>query len=154
MEAVGGTGETSTGKVEEGRRNLRRLTVEEEEREQASSDRVGKVKAAALEAWGRLKGMLGGKKLVVSEKGTCQVNGENEEVGRGEESIQLEDIAGEAEDGVLILIEDEEATSVVSETLSVGGVSFLDCIQEEEIDEELEMRLEGMRKRKHDGVKR
>ncbi len=88
---------------------------------------------------------------MVSEKGTCQVKGENEEVGRGEESIHLEDIAGEAEDGVLILIEDEETMSAGSETMSMEGVSFLDCIQEEERDEELEMRLEGMRKRKHDG---
>ena len=70
----------SREKMEETRRNLRRLTVEEEEKEQASNDRVGKVKAAALEAWGKLKEMLGGKKLVVSEKGTFQVKGENDEV--------------------------------------------------------------------------
>ncbi len=56
MEADGGAREAARGKVEEARRNLRRLTVEEEEREQASNDRVGKVKAAALEAWGKLKG--------------------------------------------------------------------------------------------------
>ncbi len=69
---------------------------------------------------------------MVSEKGTFQVKGEHDEVGKGEESIQLEDIAGEAEDGVLILIEDEETMSVESESVSVGDVSFLDCIQEEE----------------------
>jgi hypothetical protein len=40
----------SREKMEETRRNLRRLTVEEEEKEQASNNRVGKVKAAALEA--------------------------------------------------------------------------------------------------------
>jgi hypothetical protein len=51
----------SREKMEETRRNLRRLTVEEEEKEQASNDRVGKVKAAALEDWGKLKEMLGGK---------------------------------------------------------------------------------------------
>jgi hypothetical protein len=62
MEADGEAWAESTGKVEETRRNLRRLTVEEEEKEQASNDRVGKVKAAALEAWGKLKEMLGGKK--------------------------------------------------------------------------------------------
>jgi hypothetical protein len=88
MEAVRGTGKTSTGKVEEAWKNLRRLMVEEEERDQASVDRVGKAKAVALEAWGKLKGMLGGKKLVVSEKGTCEVKGENEEVGR-DDSIQF-----------------------------------------------------------------
>ncbi len=104
----------SREKMEETRRNLRRLTVEEEEKEQASNEE-----------------MLGGKKLVVSEKGTFQVKGENDEVGKGEESIQLEEITGKAEDGVLILIEDEETMSVVSDSVSVGGVSFLDCIQEE-----------------------
>ncbi len=49
MEAVGGTGETSMGKVEEARNNLRRLTVEEEESDQASVNRVGKVMAVATD---------------------------------------------------------------------------------------------------------
>jgi hypothetical protein len=114
MEADGEARAESTAKMEETRKNLRRLTVEEEEKEQASNDRVGKVKAAALEAWGKLKEMLGGKKLMVSQKGTFQVKGEHDEVGKGEEPIQLEDITGEAEDGVLILIEDEETMSVES----------------------------------------
>jgi len=138
------------------RRGMEKLVVVEVE--QASRDRVTKFLEAARISWGKLRELVVGRKLVEGPKGECMVKELSEEVSQDELVVRLEDVAGEAGEGIVKVIEvdevmDEDGDSVVSDDRrSLGGAALLDCIAEETKDDELENRLEGQRKRKREPI--
>jgi hypothetical protein len=140
----GGGGEDGGLRLEPGevggaRRSMERLRVEEGE--QASADgRTGLVDRAKA-TWGKLKGMFFmGKKLVVDEMGGGRVLAE-----------ELKFLTGGGDEGEIAIVEvnDESDRDSVGSLgrESIGGVSFLECLGEEERDEEVEKKLEGTKKR-------
>jgi hypothetical protein len=151
----GGGGEEGRGRrLEPGavggaRKSMERLRVEEGE--QASVDGRNRLVDRDRATWGRLKGMFTGKKLIMDEMGGGRVlaeGGEQNEPGR---EIELEFLTGEGEEGEIAIVEvnderDRESIASMGREI-IGGVSFLECLGEEERNEELEGKLEGTKKR-------
>ncbi len=73
----------------------------------------------------------------------------------GEELVNLEEVGKELEDGVVVHMEDEDVRREGSGSLSGskggGDFEFLECIEKEGKEEELEKKLEESRKRKKAG---
>ena len=137
------------GEVGGARRSMERLRVEEGE--QASVDgRTGLVDRAKA-TWGKLKGMFMGKKLIMDEMGGGRVLAEGREHNEMGREIELEFLTGGGDEGEIAIVEvnDESDRDSVGSLgrESIGGVSFLECLGEEEWDEELERKLEGTKKR-------
>jgi hypothetical protein len=128
---------------------MERLWVEKQEK--ASVEGRETLVNRARTAWGKLKGMFLGKKLVMDEMGGGRVQIEGGEKRAEGREIELEFLTGEREEGEIAIVdvgEENDNASVSSYGRhSMGGVSFLKCLGEEEYDEEIEKKLEGTKKR-------
>ena len=98
--------------------------------------------------------MFMGKKLVMDDMGGGKVHTEGwDKKGKGRE-IELEFLTGEGEEGEIAIVEvgEENDNARVSSDgrNSMGGVLFLECLGEEERDEEVEKKLEVTKKRGRD----
>jgi hypothetical protein len=152
---AGGSGDREGGVWREpgvvggARKSLERLRVEAGE--QASADGKETLVNRAKATWNKLKGMLLGKKLVMDEMGGGRVQNEGGEKRVEGREIELEFLTGEGEEGEIAIVEvgeERDNVSVSSDGMnSIGGVSFLECLGEEERDEEVEKKLEGTKKR-------
>ena len=141
-----------SGVVGGARKKMERLRVEEQEKASVEGRETLADKARAT--WGKLKGMFLGKRLIMDEMGGGRVQTEGGEKRAEGREIELEFLTGEGEEGEIAIVEvgeDNDNVSVSSDGRhSMGGVSFLECLGEEERDEEIEKKLEGTKKRGRD----
>jgi hypothetical protein len=137
------------GVVGGARKKMERLRVEEQEK--ASVEGRESLVNRARTTWGKLKGMFLGKRLVMDEMGGGRVQIEGGEKRNEGREIELECLTGEGEEGEIAIVEvgEENDTASVSSDgrNSMGGVSFLECLGEDERDEEVEKKLEGTKKK-------
>jgi len=128
------------GVVGGARRKMERLRVEELEK--ASVEGRDSLVNRARTTWGKLKGMFLGKKLVMDEMGGGRVKTEGGEKRNEGREIELEFLTGEGEEGEIAIVEVGEELDTASVSSdgrnSMGGVSFLECLGEDERDEEVE----------------
>ena len=91
------------------RRSVEGLVLQEREEEKASLDRMSRISTAAKEVWGRVKGLLHGKKVVRTENGgKLEVKAGNAKLEEGEAVVDMDELGGELEDGTVMLLEEEE----------------------------------------------
>jgi hypothetical protein len=134
------------GVVGGARKKMERLRVEEQEK--ASVEGRETLVNRASSTWGKLVGMFLGKRLVMDEMGGGRVQIDGGAEGR---EIELEFLTGQGEEGEIGIVEVGEVNDNASVSSdgrnSMGGVSFLECLGEEGLDEEVEKKLEGTKKR-------
>ena len=133
--------------VETTRKGVEKLAVEEAKEEQASVIFRKSMVARAREAWSNIKEMVKGKKVVMKtgEEG-MEVKNQSERMESGEKVDDMDALGVELEDGTVEVLEvlvesDRESVVSGSVTGSVGGASgfeFLDCLEGESCEVELE----------------
>ena len=148
---------SATRTVETTRKGVEKLAVEEAKEEQASVILKKSMVARAREAWSNIKEMVKGKKVVIrSGEDGMEVKNRSERMESGEKVVDMEALGVELEDGtveVLEVLDESDRESVVSgsATGSVGGASgfeFLDCLEGESCEVDLERKRGEARKRK------
>jgi hypothetical protein len=158
---VRGSTDIRSREVESTRREVASLEMDSaEEGAKASSNSggvIGKMVNKAKDGWGRIKCLLEGKKLVRQTASGKLLLKEREEVGKEIEVVMEE--WEEDKMGGVIEIEEEEIRSEKgsdkgSDSVSVTrghGFDFLEKLEAEERDEELEIKRQEGRKRKREG---
>ena len=147
---------TAMRTVETTRKGVEKLAVEEAKKEQASVILRKSMVARAREAWSNIKEMVKGKKVVMKtgEEG-MEVKNRSERMESGEKVVDMDVLGVELEDGTVEVLEvlvESDRESVVSGSMtgSVGGASgfeFLDCLEGESCEVELERKRGETRKR-------
>ena len=107
---------------------------------------------------GELSKRIGGRVLMRSRvSGEIRIIGDEDKKEEGEEVVKLEEVVGvsdvvelEVEEGVEVTETDKEDTGSVSSKGLGSGYAFLDAIEEDKRDEEVERKREEHRKRKSD----
>ncbi len=147
------TGEKTPGRVEETRRRVEKMRVEEHGQ---ASGVFRSMAGKAREGWDRMKKMLDGKKLIWKGNTGRMVAISENLAGSMEEGVAV-DIGEELEGGTVEIVREEQGEVEVgveqcgkSETGSGGwaGFDFLDNIEIEERDQELDAKMGEERKRK------
>ncbi len=153
--------ESGSREVESTRREVARLEVDNDGSGSKVSSNIGGVMGRmvnkAEDGWSRIKSLLEGKKLVRQNASGKLLLKEKEDVGRESEEV-MEEWEEDTMGGV-IEIEEEEVRSEKgsdkgSDRVSITrgqGFEFLQDLELEEKDDELEIKRQEGRKRKRDG---
>jgi hypothetical protein len=156
-----GSMESGSREVESTRREVARLEVDNDGGGSKASSNIGGVMgrmvSKAKDGWSRIKSLLEGKKLVRQNASGKLLLKEKEEDGRESEVVMEE--WEEDKMGGVIEIEEEEVRSEKgsdkgSDRVSITrgqGFEFLQDLELEEKDDELEIKRQEGRKRKRDG---
>ncbi len=153
--------EAGSRSVEKTRREVARLEVDSEDKGKKASSSIGeameRMVSKAKDGWGRIKSLLEGKKLVRTMENGKLLLKEKEDMGRDVEEV-MEEWEEELMGGIIEVEEEEVVNGKEQDKVSEKefgrrgqGFEFLEDLQPEEKDEELEVKRKEGRKRKRQG---